>query len=157
MDRAANALVTFYRADDHRVRPMLVRGGIAIAAGAALLLLCALTERLHLPTPVRVGASMVGLLSFGYGLVSGFYLLPRLLATDVYIGVRRDALALALDTGEVVVPWDDIEGIVERDGVVVIRRSDDEVLIPRTFGGKTPIELARALDDARRKATLKLL
>lgn len=150
--------MTFYRADDHRIRPMLVRGGVAVATGAALLLLCALTERLHLPTPVRVGASLLGLASFAYGLVSGFYKLPRLLASDVYIGVRRDALALALDAGEVVVPWDDVLAVVEREGAVVVQRAGgDDVVIPRTFGGKTPRELARALDDARRKATLKLL
>ncbi|MBL8608984.1 MAG: hypothetical protein JNL38_16780, partial [Myxococcales bacterium] len=70
MQRAEGALLTFYRADDARVRSVLVRGGLALATGAALLLLCALTERLHLPDGVRVAASLLGLVLFGVGLVS---------------------------------------------------------------------------------------
>lgn len=158
MQRAEGALLTFYRADDGRVRPILVRGGLALATGAALLLLCALTERLHLPTGVRVGASLVGLGLFGFGLVSGFYSLPRLLAHDIYIGVRRDGLVAELGEGAELFPWDELEAISAHPEGLLLRRVDGEDrVIPRTFGGKTPAELARALDDARRKATLNLL
>ena len=158
MQRAEGALLTFDRADDARVRSVLVRGGLALATGAALLLLCALTERLHLPDGVRVAASLLGLVLFGVGLVSGFYSLPRLLAHDVYIGVRRDGLVAELGEGAELIPWDELEAITANPEGLVLRRVDGpDRVIARTFGGKTPVELARALDDARRKATLNLL
>jgi hypothetical protein len=158
MTEGKSALLSFYRADDARLRPLLVRGGIALTFGGALMLLTALTERLHLPLGLRIAASLTGIGLFLFALVNGFVMLPRLLSSDHWICARTDGLCLSLGPEEELFPWDDVKAIEPAASGIVVKKADGtERVIERTFGGKTPAELAKTLDDVRRKASLNLL
>jgi hypothetical protein len=150
--------VQWWRADDDGIRGQLIRGGFSITLGGALTLTTALSERLHLGDTLKIGLGLLGSAALMFGLITGFVLVPKLLFTDHYIGIRKKALFLSLSTGEEHLDWDDIERVFHRDGVLVILGKDgEERTIARTFGGKSPRELADILDDARRKALHDLL
>jgi hypothetical protein len=153
------SLLAFYRRDEPRVRGILVRGGVSLSVGALLLLLCALTERLHLATGVRVGMSVLGALLFGHALVTGFMQLPTLLRHDVYVAIRTDGLLLNLEPDpEILLPWADLASIdAVGEEVVLRRRAGDPIRLRGRYGGKSQADLARCLDDARRKSSLDLL
>jgi hypothetical protein len=151
-------LITFYRADDERLRPLLVRGGLSLAAGAAITLLCALTERLHLDPGLRVVLSVLGCSLLVFGLVSGFFMLPKLLRDDRYISARTDGLLVCNGDSQELVAWDSVARVTAKAGELVLelREADSRVLQTR-FGGKTPELLAAELETIRRKASMNLL
>ncbi len=153
------SLLAFYRRDEPRIRGILVRGGVSLSVGALLLLLCALTERLHLAAPVRLALSLTGAILFGHALVTGFMQLPTLLKHDVYVAVRTDGLLLNLEPEPVLLlPWAELAAIeAVGEEVVLRRRTGDAVRLRARFGGKTHDELARCLDDARRKSSFDIL
>ena len=153
------SILSFYRRDEPRVRGILVRGGVALTVGAFLLLVCALTERLHLSPMVRWSLSALGIFLFGYALITGFLQLPTLLRYEVYVAIRTDGLFLSLEPDpEILVPWEDLESVdAEGDEIVMRRRAGEPLRLSGRFGGKTTAELAQCLDDARRKSSLNLL
>jgi hypothetical protein len=154
----AEPFVQWWRADDDGIRGQLIRGGVSITLGATLTLLTALSDRLHLSSATKIGLGLLGSASLLFGLVTGFVLVPKLLFSDHYIGIRKKALFLSLSTGEEHLDWDEIERVFHRDEALVILGKDgEERIIARRFGGKTPRELADILDDARRKALHDLL
>lgn len=147
---------SWFRADDVGIQGALVRGGLAIALGATLLLLTGLSERLHLPDSVRVACAIVGTVGMLFGLVTGFVTLPRFLFVDHYVAIGESSLHLSLNSGQEALPWDGIARIYERDGQLIIEHKEgEEHAIARTFGGKTTRELAPLLEQARRKAIMR--
>lgn len=150
-------LITFYRAEDARLRALLVRGGLSLGAGAALTLLCALTERLHLDPAVRITLSVLGCSLLVFGLVNGFFMLPKLLRDDRYISARTDGLLLCNGESQELLPWDSMARITARDGHMVIDLREAESRILKTQFAKAPPALAAELDTIRRKASMNLL
>jgi hypothetical protein len=145
----------WYRADDIGIRGALVRGGLAIAGGATLLLLTGLSDRLHFTDAVRIVCTIAGSAGLLFGLVTGFVTLPRFLFSDHYIALGESSLHLSLRSGQEAVPWGDIERIFEKNGELVIQRKEAEPhIIARTFDGKSPRELAPLLEHARLRAVM---
>ncbi len=148
---------SWFRADDVGLQGALVRGGLAIALGATLLLLTGLSDRLHFPSGARITCAVIGAIALLFGLVTGFVTLPRFLFVDHYVAIGETSLHLSLHSGQQAVPWDDIARIYERDGQLIIEHKEsEEHAIARTFGGKTTKELAPLLEQARRKAIMNM-
>jgi hypothetical protein len=103
--------------------------------------------------------AVVGSAILLYGLICGFVSLPRLLAHDAFVGVRRDALMVSSGTGPALVfPWDDIARIAHADDRLVVHLRDGAPHVIDQKFGPTPVShIAQKLEYLRRKAAMNLL
>lgn len=131
-----------------------------MAAGSLVVGLSFLTRQ---PEHVRVTAAVVGFFVVLTGPVVTLLGLRQPLAEDLYLGVRKDALVLALGRQGAEpqdLPWEDLEHCAfdeARDILVLRRRDGTTVEIPHHFAGIATGVLAKRLDELRRKATFRLL
>jgi len=84
----------------------------------------------------------------------------RLLVVETYLAVRADALVWSAGTGAPLeLPWDALRAVAwdeARAAVVVEPREGEPLLLAQRFDGVTGPELARRLEQVRKRAALGL-
>ncbi len=153
------ALLDFYRAEAPEFQGKLLRAGLAIAAGATTTLVGSLSLFYGVPSGFKPVFAVLGAAILLYGLICGFVSLPRLLAHDAFVGVRRDALMVSSGTGPALVfPWDDIARIAHAEERLVVHLRDGAPhVIDQKFGPIPVSHIAQKLEYLRRKAAMNLL
>lgn len=145
--------VDFFRVDRSRTtRGRLTVSGVLIACGAT-------TVGAHLVhrIPVSTGhtISLLGGLTMLAGLVLGFGTMAVLLFENVWLLIRDEGVLLHRNGEETAIAWDELAAVGEEDEHVVLRRASGQPV--RWYAGRTAVDVAARVDDARRKAAHGLL
>ncbi|MFW5925002.1 MAG: hypothetical protein ACOCV4_02485 [Myxococcota bacterium] len=155
---AQERAVEFYRVDtSRRILAIVLLCPIPVVAG--LLLIARPMQGSFDPDAAWVvGLSALALVVTGP--LSMMVALKRAFLCDEYLLVRTDGLVDHLGATVTLHPWDEVECVVydgSADAVVLQRRDGGSVRLTRRYAGITPRELARRLDEVRRKAMFNLL
>jgi hypothetical protein len=137
------------------MRRVLVVGASLLSGGALVMMASFLV---HAREWIRSATAGLGLVCTIAGAVQTAIGMPRILLEDAYLAIRSDGLQLRLSGVDSFVSWDDLERVRHEPGaVVLVLREGEPVVIRRVFAGITLEDLAKRLDDARRKAQFNLL
>lgn len=154
-----SALLEWYRADaTAAVVRVVVLGSALVMCGVVCVGLC--LSGAGGGQVVNVLLGVVGALCTlaGPGVtILGF---QRVLSQDVYLAVRREGLAFHDGGTEQRVSWDDlVEARSEGDPprLTLVRRAEAPLHLPVRFDGVDAPELARRLNQVRRRALMNLL
>lgn len=146
--------VDFFRIDrSGPTRRLLVVAVLMVTCGAT-----AVGAHLvhRLPVDISHGVSLVGGVTMLAGLVMAFGAMAMILFENVYLSIRDDGLLLHDNGRDTVVPWGELtEVAVEAAGFVELRREGKEAL--RWFAGTSAKDVARRIEEAKRKAAHGLL
>jgi hypothetical protein len=94
------------------------------------------------------------------GLMLGVLVARPVLTHDEYVAALETGLLLKLGKEESFVSWGEIEDVrwdPAQAGVVVRMRAAEPILIAKPFGRATGSDVAKKLDEVRRKAGFHLL
>jgi hypothetical protein len=170
----------FYRAGDPALPLKLARAAAFLTLGALFLLFGSLSMALGVPKLAQPICAVIGAPILLYGLFSAFISLPRALANDRSLTVRRDGLlfegrgirkhesledqssadpnkANGLPT-QVFFAWDDIQTItVERAAMHVVCKDGRRVTFEGAYAKANPEELTQIFERMRKRAELSIL
>ncbi len=155
-------IVEWYRADQgSRIRRVLVVGPGVLTLGG---LVVAVSFIAHAGHDLRAAAGAAGLALVAGGAVFTMTAMYRILRSDAYVSIRTDGLALhagsASVADETVVAWDSIaiaRWDEAREAIIVERVDGEPLTIARRFARISGPELARRLEQARRRAAMGML
>jgi hypothetical protein len=170
----------FYRAGDPALPLKLARAAAFLTFGALLLLVGSLSVALGVPKLAQPICAVIGAPILLYGLFSAFISLPRALANDRSLTVRRDGLLfegrglrkyealddkIASDTKDasasptqVFFAWDDIQAItVERAAMHVVCKDGRRATFEGAYAKASPEELTQIFERMRKRAELSIL
>jgi hypothetical protein len=149
---SANAIIEWHR-------PMGKRGvAFPLAIGATLMTIGGLCVLLSLPraTSVPYLAGLGGVFMVAAFAVS-FISLMRRGGDETCLILRRDALVLEQNEGEIVVPWDDVKEVrAGKDGAIDVEKKDGTLwTIDEGFTGSE--KLVSRMEEVRRKLAFGLM
>lgn len=152
-------ILEWYRVDQTaRIRRVLGAGAGILTFGALVTSVSFLADQRAF---VRGAASVVGILCCIAGALTAVIGMYRALRDDAYLTVRADGILYhAATPPETFIAWADLVSVrfdEARGAVVFERREATEILAERPFAGTTLADLAKRLDDLRRKAAWNLL
>jgi hypothetical protein len=162
MSGAGPRILEWYRADQGpRIRRVLLAGPGVLTTGG---LVVAVSFLAHAKHDVRVVTAAAGLALIAAGAVFTMTAMYRILRSDVYVAIRTDGLALHAGSAsvdeETLIAWDAIAGARwdEAAAAIVLERVEGSPLtIARRFARIPGPELARRLEQARKRAAMGML
>lgn len=155
---AEGRAIEFYRVDtSRRILAIVLLCPLPVIAG---LLLIARPMRGSFDPGAAwvVGLSALALVVTGP--LSMIVALKRAFLAEEYLLVRTDGLVDHMGATATLHPWDEVQCVVydgSADAVVLQRRDGGSARLTRRYAGIAPRELARRLDEVRRKAMFNLL
>jgi hypothetical protein len=152
---AAPEVLEWFRVDRSRSTGWLLAGGVALVFVGALLVAAGfathdLSGRLHAVTLVGAGLLVTGL-------VTAFGGLTVLLAHDEYLAVRVDGVFLHRTSGDTLFQWTELTSVAydpEARAIIFQSRGEPPAVLRDHYSRAASSELARYLDELRRKTTL---
>jgi hypothetical protein len=152
------ALLSFYRAEHPGTWSSLIRGSVFATLGALIVLVGSLSVFFGVPEVWKLISAGVGASMLLFGLISGFVAVPRALFNESGLMVRQDGL-LFQGKADALLLWDSIERITAAPlkGPLTVRLKDGTTHeFALRYGGLAPTDLARKLEQARRRVALNL-
>jgi hypothetical protein len=162
--------IQFYRAMDPTLTRRLAWSCATLALGAFTLLMGSLSLTLAVPALARPVCALIGVPLLLFGLVNAFVSLPRALAKDRSLTVRRDGLlfegSLAPPASEGAKPvvadqffaWKDLGSVqVARTELRVCLLTGEERVFPGDYANGTPAEMSTHVERLRQRAMLNML
>jgi hypothetical protein len=161
--------IQFYRAMDPSLTRRLVFSCVTLALGAFTLLMGSLSLTLPVPPLARPVCALLGVPLLLYGLLSAFVSLPRALAKDRSLTVRRDGLLFEGspapnaegETPEIAdqfFAWNEIASIhVDQNELRICLTTGDVRVFAGDYAKGTPKEMNTHVERLRQRAMLNML
>jgi hypothetical protein len=151
--------IEFYRLDmTRRIVAVVLLSPLPTVTGM-LLLMRPMQGRVE-ATPAWIALGIMGLLLVAAGPLSMILGLRRVFQSDDYLLLRTDGLLEHVGDTSILYSWEELESIVydgSADEVVLHARDGGEARLAHRLSGIDARDLARRLDEVRRKAIWELL